>query len=112
MKGPMASLTDRAVFALGGVFGLVAGVTLALAAFATAALLSDHELARVSRSPDATVQQPVATADTRPSTSSVAGVHTGPSHDFAVLGILDRDQALDTVMESRPPAKSRTALSI
>jgi hypothetical protein len=44
--------SDRAVFALGVVFGLVAGVSLTLGAFAAAAVLSDPEHADLNRTPD------------------------------------------------------------
>jgi hypothetical protein len=63
MRERIASGSDRAVFALGVILGLVAGVSLALGALATAAVLSDPERADLSRSPGATVPQPLATAD-------------------------------------------------
>jgi len=97
MRERIASGSDRAAFALGVVFGLVAGVSLALGAFATAAALTDPEHADLSRSPGVPVQQPLATPDTRPYTASVAGVRAGPSHDSAMVGMLPRHQALDVL---------------
>jgi hypothetical protein len=57
MRERMASRTDRSVFALVIVFGLVAGVLLVSAAFATTAVLSYREHASVSRPADVPVQQ-------------------------------------------------------
>jgi hypothetical protein len=117
MQKSDSSCFNAATFSLGIVFGMVAGVTLTLAALATA------EFSGIGRHTNVTMprSEPMATPDSRPRTLNVAGVHMGPSHDFGVLGMLARDQALDIVGRDAsskwlaihfPPAPSRLAGSL
>jgi hypothetical protein len=95
MREGNASRVYAATFALGMVFGMVAGVSLALAALATAQVTGDRtQLVIATATPD---QPPAATPDARPRTTAVAGVHMGPSYDFGVLGTLGKGQALDVI---------------
>jgi hypothetical protein len=97
MRQGNASRAYAATFALGMVFGMVAGVSLALAALATAQVTGDRQQLLIATATPASAQPPTATPDARPRTFSVAGVHMGPSYDFGVLGTLGKGQALDVI---------------
>jgi hypothetical protein len=95
MREGNASRVYAATFALGMVFGMVAGVSLALAALATAQVTGDRKQLLIATPTPA--QPPTATLDARPRTTAVAGVHMGPSNDSGVLGTLGKGQALDVI---------------
>jgi uncharacterized protein YraI len=97
MQEGNASRVYAATFALGMVFGMVAGVSLALAALATAQVTGDRRHVLVATATPAPTQEPTATPDARPRTVAVAGVHMGPGHDFGVLGTVGKGQALEVV---------------
>jgi hypothetical protein len=97
MREGNASRVYAATFALGMVFGMVAGVSLALAALATAQVTNNPKQLLIATATPAPAQPPTATPDPRPRTTVVAGVHMGPSHDFGVLGTLGKGQALDVI---------------
>jgi hypothetical protein len=97
MREGNASRVYAATFALGMVFGMVAGVSLALAALATAQVTNNPKQLLIATATPAPAQPPTATPDPRPRTTAVAGVHMGPSHDFGVLGTLGKGQALDVI---------------
>jgi hypothetical protein len=97
MREGNASRVYAATFALGMVFGMVAGVSLALAALATAQVTGDRKQLLIATATPAPAQPPTATPDPRPRTITFAGVHMGPSSDFGVLGTLGKGQALDVI---------------
>jgi hypothetical protein len=98
MREGNASRVYAATFALGMVFGMVAGVSLALAALATAQVTGGgRQQLLIATATPAPAEPPTATPDARPRTTAVAGVHMGPSYDFGVLGTLGKGQALDVI---------------
>ncbi|HWO73703.1 MAG TPA: SH3 domain-containing protein [Dehalococcoidia bacterium] len=87
-------------FFLGLAIGMVLGVGIALAALALVALAGDEQQSSplvVAPTPQPQPGAATPTPDPRPRAAASVNVRTGPSNDFAVLGVLGGGQAVDIV---------------